>query len=88
MRMRVPLVLAGIFLSLAAAQTDPFEKHTISASDASINATFLAYGATLTNLYVLDKSGNPQDIAVGYDEGSQYYADSQTNHTYFGAVVG
>ena len=63
-----------------------FEKFTISAN--GINASFIPYGARLTNLYVNDKSGKPQDVAVGYDEGSQYLIDSETNHTFFGAVVG
>ena len=84
--MHALLIATGIVWSLALAQTDPFEKHTIAAS--GINATFIAYGATLTHILVNDKAGIPQDIVVGYDEGSQYYADSQTNHTYFGAVVG
>lgn len=63
-----------------------FEKLTISAQ--GINASFIPYGARLTNLYVSDKNGQPQDVAVGYDEGSQYLIDSETNHTFFGAVVG
>ena len=84
--MRFLLLSAVSLLSLAAAQTDPFEKHTISAP--GINASLIAYGATLTSLYVDDKSGNAQDIVVGHDDGSQYYQDSQTNHTYFGPIVG
>ena len=84
--MRALWLAASFLLSAVAAQTDPFEKHTISAP--GINASLIAYGATLTNLYVNDKAGNPRDIVVGYDDGRQYYQDSQTNHTYFGAVVG
>ncbi|EME46826.1 hypothetical protein DOTSEDRAFT_70709 [Dothistroma septosporum NZE10] len=63
-----------------------FEKLTISAQ--GINASFIPYGARLTNLYVNDKNGKAQDVAVGYDSGSQYLVDSETNHTFFGAVVG
>ncbi|KAK4504510.1 hypothetical protein PRZ48_005426 [Zasmidium cellare] len=65
---------------------DPFQKYDLSAK--GINASFIPYGARLTNLYVNDKYGNPQDVAVGYDEGTRYLQDTETNHTYFGAVVG
>ena len=75
-----------VFAANALAQSDPFQKYTISAP--GINASFISYGATLTNLYVNDKNGNPQDVVVGYDGGRQYQHDTQTNHTYFGAVVG
>lgn len=65
---------------------DPFEKYDLSAK--GINASFIPYGARLTNLYVYDKNGVSQDVAVGYDEGKRYLQDTETNHTYFGAVVG
>lgn len=65
---------------------DPFQKYSLSAN--GINASFIPYGARLTNLFVNDKNGNPQDVAVGYDSGDRYLQDTETNHTYFGAVVG
>lgn len=65
---------------------DPFKKYDLSAK--GINASFIPYGARLTNLYVFDKNGDSQDVAVGYDQGTRYLQDSETNHTYFGAVVG
>lgn len=65
---------------------DPFMKYTLSAN--GINASFIPYGARVTNMYVQDKNCNYQDIVIGYDEGTQYLTDSETNHTYFGAVVG
>lgn len=63
-----------------------FTKYTISAP--GINASFIPYGATLTNLFVLDKNGHPQDVVLGYDSGTTYLNDTETDHTYFGAVVG
>jgi aldose 1-epimerase len=83
-----------VIASLASAQIstfppftgDMFIKYTISAP--SINATFIPYGARLTNLWVNDKNGNPQDVVLGYDTGQQYLNDTETVHTYFGAVVG
>ena len=62
------------------------QKYTISAP--GINASFINYGARLTNLYVNDKNGNPQDVVLGYDTPSQYINDTNTVHTYFGPVVG
>lgn len=59
---------------------DPFQKYYLSAK--GINATFIPYGARLTSLFVNDKNGNPQDVAVGYDEGSRYLEDTETDHTY------
>jgi len=65
---------------------DPFIKYNISAP--GISASFIPYGARLTNLFVNDKNGDTQDVVVGYDNGTQYLNDTETAHTYFGAVVG
>ena len=35
-----------------------------------------------------DRNGDVQDVVVGYDDPMQYLIDSETNHTYFGAIVG
>ncbi|KAG9767709.1 aldose 1-epimerase [Exophiala dermatitidis] len=66
--------------------TDPFAVYTISAEN--ITAKFIPYGARLTSLLVPDRDGQYQDVAVGYDNATQYLTDTETNHTYFGAVVG
>ena len=63
-----------------------FKKYNLEAE--GIKASFIPYGARLTNLYVKDRDGAWQDVAIGYDEGRQYLNDSETVHTYFGAVVG
>lgn len=65
---------------------DPFQKYTLSAN--GISASFIPYGARLTSLCVHDRNGNWQDVAIGYDEGSQYLQDTLTNHTNFGSLVG
>ncbi|KAF2720893.1 aldose 1-epimerase [Polychaeton citri CBS 116435] len=65
---------------------DPFKKYELQANN--IKASFIPYGARLTNLLVPDKYGDLQDVAVGYDDGKQYLNDTLTSHTYFGAVVG
>ena len=33
---------------------------------------FIPYGATLTNLFVNDKSGKEVDVVLGYDDASYY----------------
>lgn len=83
------LTVSGLTLgALAQSSSDSsvFTKYTISAP--GISASFIPYGATLTNLFVPDKNGNPQDVVLGYDSGTAYLNDTETNHSYFGAVVG
>jgi len=65
---------------------NPLLKYNLTAK--GIRASFIPYGARCTNLYVKDKNDKWQDIAIGYDDAHQYVVDSETNHTYFGAVVG
>lgn len=65
---------------------DPFRLYTINAEN--ITVKLIGYGARVTSLLVPDRSGNVQDIVVGYDDPKQYLHDTETNHTYFGAVVG
>lgn len=65
---------------------DPFKAYTIKAEN--ITATFIPYGARLTSVLVPDRDGNQQDVVVGYDDPRDYLKDTETNHTYFGAVVG
>lgn len=64
----------------------PFTKYNISAP--GVNASFIPYGARLTNFFVADSNGVPQDIVLGYDTGEQYLNDTLGPHSYFGAVVG
>ncbi|KAE8389811.1 galactose mutarotase-like domain-containing protein [Aspergillus alliaceus] len=65
---------------------DPFKVYTITAEN--ITAKLIPYGARLTSLLVPDREGNEQDVVVGYDDPKDYLKDTQTDHTFFGAVVG
>ncbi|PYI01526.1 galactose mutarotase-like protein [Aspergillus sclerotiicarbonarius CBS 121057] len=65
---------------------DPFKVFTLTADN--ITAKFIPYGARLTSLLVPDRDGNTQDVIVGYDDPRQYLNDTETSHTYFGAVIG
>lgn len=80
------LVPAITFLAQAQDTSDNFQKHTISAP--GIEASYIGFGATLTNLLVPDQNGTMRDVVLGYDHGSQYLNNTQHEHTYFGATVG
>ena len=78
------------YLSSVLAQTptssSPLTVYTLTAEN--ITAKLIPYGARLISLLVPDRSGNVQDVVVGYDNATQYVTDTETNHTYFGPVVG
>ncbi|KAL8802498.1 MAG: hypothetical protein Q9200_006564 [Gallowayella weberi] len=81
------MLVVGLLSMVASVQSsDPLQKYTISAP--GINATFIPYGARLTNLYVNDKNGEPQDVVLGFDDPADYIRNDQTVHNYFGPVVG
>ncbi|SCV71323.1 BQ2448_2911 [Microbotryum intermedium] len=65
---------------------DVFQDYNISAPDGSAIATFIGFGATLTNFYVEDKNGHFRDVVLGYDDRRQYLSDP--DYAYYGAVVG
>jgi aldose 1-epimerase len=80
------VTLLSLGLQVQAQSSSVFTKYIISAP--GINASFIPYGARLTNLLVNDKNGEPQDVVLGYDDGTQYLNDTETVHTYFGPIVG
>ena len=65
---------------------DHFKTYTIKSEN--ITAKLIPYGARLTSVLVPDRNGKEQDVLVGYDDAKEYLHDSQTNRTFFGAVVG
>lgn len=72
--------------SNASGDAGHFTEYTIKAEN--ITAKVIPYGARLTSLLVPDRDGNTQDVVVGYDDPKEYLHDSETNRTFFGAVVG
>lgn len=85
MRWSLLFSASAVFLVGGAQYTSSnLQKYTIAAR--GINASFIGYGARLTNLLVNDKNGMPQDIILGYDDPSSYINDTEHEHTYFGAV--
>ncbi|KAL9113707.1 MAG: hypothetical protein Q9227_002152 [Pyrenula ochraceoflavens] len=82
------LAASGVLPTLAqtATSSSPFTLYTLTADN--ITATFIPYGARLTSLLVPDRDGTRQDVIAGYDDPQKYLTDTETNHTYFGPVVG
>ncbi|KAK3052965.1 hypothetical protein LTR09_006029 [Extremus antarcticus] len=63
-----------------------FQKYNLEAE--GIKATFIPYGARLTNLYVKDRDGAWQDVVVGYDNPKAYVEALADGNNYFGPIVG
>jgi aldose 1-epimerase len=59
------------------------QQFTLRSSQGAI-AKVITYGATLTELWVPDKSGKNADVVLGFDNLAGYLTD----HPYFGATVG
>lgn len=76
----------GNYTTTGPFSTDPFKIWNITATN--ITASFIGYGARTQAVYVPDRDGNIWDVVVGYDNGTTYLHDTETNHTYFGATVG
>ena len=75
-----------IWAQATSTSSSPFALYTITADN--ITAVFTPYGARVQSVQVPDRTGAVQDVVVGYDNGTRYLQDTETNHTYFGAVVG
>lgn len=59
------------------------DQFTLKNSSGSI-ARIIAYGATLTELWVPDRTGKPGDVVLGFDR----FEDYVSNPAWFGATVG
>jgi aldose 1-epimerase len=59
-------------------------KYTLQSE--GIRAQFIPYGASLTNLFILDQHGVERDIVMGFDNASHYALD--TTHPHLGGVPG
>jgi aldose 1-epimerase len=66
--------------------TYPFNKIHLRSPDDSIRATFIPFGARLTEMWVKDRNQDWQDITLGFDNTTNY--GTEPVHPYFGPVVG
>jgi aldose 1-epimerase len=64
----------------------PFDVTEISAPDGSITAKFVSVGATLTELWVKDRNGEPRDVVIGYDDNTKLLTDPY--HPVFNGIIG
>lgn len=55
-------------------------------SSEGIRANFIAYGASINNLFIEDIHGVERDIVLGFDNASYYEVDKQ--HPHLGGVPG
>lgn len=62
-----------------------FAKVTLTNAN-GVSASFIPYGATVTNILFPSQSHGPLDIVLGFDDTTQYCANAV--HPYFGALIG
>ncbi|KAI0048896.1 galactose mutarotase-like protein [Auriscalpium vulgare] len=84
--LKVAVIVSAAGCAFADSEPYPFDVTSISAVDGSITAKFVSIGATLTELWVKDKHGEPLDIVPGYDDNTKIYTDY--GHPVFNSVVG
>ncbi|KAH8778452.1 aldose 1-epimerase [Diaporthe sp. PMI_573] len=85
-----PLLWASaLLLPLVSAQNStsgPDENGKYWIYGTGISASFIPYGASVSNLIIKDKYGIDRDIVTGFDNASYYEVDKQ--HPHFGGVPG
>ncbi|MCR5669369.1 MAG: galactose mutarotase [Butyrivibrio sp.] len=62
---------------------EPIHEYHLSNSK-GMEAVILDYGCTIRNIFVPDKDGNKVDVALGYDDFTEYF----NNDSFLGATVG
>ncbi|KAF2136979.1 uncharacterized protein K452DRAFT_236648 [Aplosporella prunicola CBS 121167] len=78
------LATAAALLATSVRAQDADGKYEIAAE--GIRAHFIAYGASISNLFVNDSSGVERDLVMGFDNASYYGED--TKHPHLGSVPG
>ncbi|KAF9269596.1 galactose mutarotase-like protein [Marasmius fiardii PR-910] len=87
------LIISGLLAYAVTANSNGDTNVTIpnavnlNAPDGSARATFVKTGATLTHFWVKDKHGQFRDIAIGFDNLTEYET-AEGGGQYFGPVVG
>ncbi|KAG9230524.1 aldose 1-epimeras-like protein [Amylocarpus encephaloides] len=72
--------------TIAGDSSGPDSNGKFQISGIGIRANFIAYGASISNLFINDTSGVERDIVGGFDNASYYAIDRQ--HPHFGGVPG
>jgi aldose 1-epimerase len=74
------------FFNCSEQGADAFAPVQLTNAKGTLRATMIAYGATMTHLFVHDHTSVPRDVILGWDDATQYCANAE--HTYFGATIG
>ncbi|KAH6682792.1 aldose 1-epimeras-like protein [Halenospora varia] len=72
--------------TIAGISSGPDSNGKYEISGPGIRANFIAYGASISNLFLNDTSGVERDVVGGFDNASYYGVDRQ--HPHFGGVPG
>ncbi|PWN54289.1 galactose mutarotase-like protein [Violaceomyces palustris] len=78
--------IAGLDCPESKPPTYPFNEIHLASKDDSIRATFVPYGALISQLWVKDRYGNWRDLVLGFDNTTNYATDGI--HPNFGPIVG
>jgi len=82
----LPTAIAALLPVFSNAQTaagpDQDGKYVVTGTN--IRATFIPYGASISNLFINDTSGVERDIVGGWDNATYYGIDKQ--HPHFGGI--
>jgi hypothetical protein len=84
MRAVISAVVALAATAQAMKKPDQDGKYWLQAE--GIRASFIPYGASISNLFITDKHGVERDIVLGFDNASYYSVD--TMHPHLGGVPG
>ncbi|RDL40231.1 Galactose mutarotase-like protein [Venustampulla echinocandica] len=72
--------------TIAGSSSGPDKNGKYEISGIGIRADFIAYGASISNLFLNDSAGVERDVVGGFDNASYYSVDRQ--HPHFGGVPG
>lgn len=84
MRFLLPALILPLLAHASIPEPDSSGKYHLTAP--GLKASFITYGASLTNLIVPDHEGKERDVALGYDLASDYYPPNHNPH--YGGIPG
>jgi len=80
----IAALLPAFSYAQTAAGPGPDGKYVVTGTN--IRATFIPYGASISNLFINDTTGVERDIVGGWDNATYYGVDKQ--HPHFGGIPG
>jgi aldose 1-epimerase len=75
------LFLASLLAPAAATGLGPDSDGKYTISSKGLRAQFVAYGASISNLFVKDADGRERDVVLGFDNAT-YYAEDPICQSY------